>query len=338
MNESDNVTFTHDPFKPYEIQTIEKIIFWPIAAVIVFESSSLLLIFCLHRQLRSVTNIFVVSLTMSDLLNGAILLPCVLLLGLAHPSVQPLMMLVLISSMGNVCGCALDRWIAIKYALRYKGLMVKKTCFKILAGIWSFASILAVIPKVLGPKIERTRLFRQVFLGMILSVLTVLSVSLIAAYGYIFQAVRKHIRFMMDSEISFSGDCNRNSKGKLSLKRLRVELQHSKIFAFTTATFIACWFPLIYINFVADVLLLPHLVPESVLVVSLHTIFLHSVINPCLYGFYQKEIRHLIIQTVFKLKRNKSSTFQPLLNIRRSRAGSEFLNVVQRRDTLFTNI
>lgn len=287
------------------IGLLDKVFLWPVAVLICFESILLLAVFVKNSSLRKAANVVVISLVFSDFLNGIVLLPCVLLVDLDHPVVNTTMMLVLISSFGNVFGCAFDRFVAVRYALSYRRIMQKWFCIKMVVLVWLTAIILAIIPKCIGAKYERSFSFRRVYLGVILSFLFFLTILIFMAYGYIFRTVLAHIRKI--SELNNLTKCRYQ---KSLLYKLRVDLRHTRMFALTAANFLACWFPLIYINFVADVLLQPELAPPTLLKICLYTIFLSSLVNPIIYAYCKTDVRN----EVFKILkwRLKNEDFQTI--------------------------
>ena len=141
------------------------------------------------------------SLCFSDFLNGVVLLPCFLVLGLAHPLLKPLIMLILLSSIGNVLALAIDRWVAIGFALRYKNVVRRSRVKLSVISIWLFSMLVTSVPKFAGPQHEHSPKLRQMFLGVILVVLFITSLFLIAIYGYIYLLARRH-RYLITAQIN----------------------------------------------------------------------------------------------------------------------------------------
>lgn len=107
----------------------------------------------------------------------------------------------------------------------------------------------------------------------------------------IYLSARRH-RYLITAQIKMGRPSI--NKTKVFVWKITLWNKILKIFGLTTFTFGACWFPLIYINLVGDVLLMPQLAPMEMLEISLHTIFESSLINPIVYGYFQKNIRKFI--------------------------------------------
>ena len=292
-NFSFNNSLTGEEFnQPIKIVEWNRFLFWPISIIITLETLILGILILRNRKLRNPANIFVFSLLISDFFNGTFLLPVILTVGLSHPFVNPLIMFVLSSSFLNIFICTLDRFYGVYYALNYRKYMTKSRVQKTLILLWSTTIFLTVLPKMLGPRYENAFSFRRVYLSVIISTIVLMTFVVFGVYIYIFAAVRRQLKLIAANQRTTA-----TAKGCPKLERknklLKENLRTTATILTLNLNFFICWFPLIYINLMADVLGCPELVPEFMLRISLYTVFFSSLMNPLLYGYRQKTIRNI---------------------------------------------
>ena len=276
--------------QPITIFKWNHFLFWPISAFVTLETVVICLLILRNKKLRNPANIFVFSLLVSDFFNGALLLPMILTAGFTHPFINPIIMFVLSSSFLNIFTCTMERFCGVYLALNYRKYMTSSLVKRVLALLWSFSTFLSVLPKILGPRYENALSFRHVYMSVIISFIILMTVIIFAVYVYIFSAVRRQLRAIAQSR-AFGG-CTKGADGRN--KVLKEKLRNTATILTLNLNFFVCWFPLIYINLMADVFDCPQFVPEFMLQISLYTVFFSSLMNPLLYGFRQRTIRKTV--------------------------------------------
>ena len=103
------------------------------------------------------------------------------------------------------------------------------------------------------------------------------------AYFLVFKKLREHFRMLQETTaISISR--------REQTKRLSSEAKVAKVSLILIATFVLCWFPIIYMTSVTA-LGRPEIVPDILPTVSMFTLALSSLINPLLYSFKKEDFR-----------------------------------------------
>ena len=306
MSVANNTTASgHHAYQP---TLPDQIVLWHIAILATFGNATIIIAFCNNRRLRTVTNYFVVSMAVSDLLSASLLLPLYLLLGLANPAVMPLIMFILVALMCNICICTYDRYVAVAKALLYKVIMQRRRVCFLIGCAWCVAAVVSSLPTVLGRRVQQSKLFMPAFLGTVVFSMIFAMLALIGAYVHLFAIAQSHRRFSRSQhsakplleEIHLKDMKQKRLRyvpsffKSISTKKVARELRYVKLFALVGITFIVCWLPFLYMNLVADVLQRPALAPLILQEISLHTIFISSLINPIIYGYYQKDFQRAV--------------------------------------------
>nr|QBL02595.1 biogenic amine-like GPCR [Tripedalia cystophora] len=291
--------------------------------LIVIGNGLVCIAFIYNRRLRSITNHFVVSLAVSDLLVGAILVPFYINNSDDVHIVPPMIIFNLVASLANICGCTYDRYIAIECPLRYKSILTKRRIAFILTIVWITPVLLAPIPKIWeleGRKLGFTKssliLATRIYIGIITFGILLACILLASVYINLFRVARRHMSAMQylqkfqnkENGKKDSMKSNAGGKRRFSVRFLVKEIRATKLFAVVGLTFILCWLPLVYIN-LADVLKLTGMYTPAFQIIALYTIFGNSIINPMIYAFFQKTFR-LTVRGWFECMTSKCSTLR----------------------------
>lgn len=266
-----------------------------IGCAVVVSNALVCILFCRCRALRTITNTFIVSLAISDLMVATVFLPT-FLAGLA---ISPyIIAYILFAYLFNFCGITWDRYQAVLNPLEYRSLVTRAVVYKILALVWTIPLLLAIIPIFWEYRNDIKISAERIYQGFLVTIVTLCSVSISWAYSNIFRATRRQVKWMVEmSETNARIEINsqptsqlrRVSKRRRSMN-ISAEVKAAKVFALVGGTFAVCWLPLIIINvFVA--LGYDDLVPSVFFDVSLYSLVGNALADPLIYSFYKSDYR-----------------------------------------------
>lgn len=261
---------------------------------IVVANSCVCLLVYLHRKLRSYTNGFVVSLAVSDILTGALLLP-LYITAPTLPVTGYVVGAILLTGVANVCAVTLDRYLAIMKPFTYYAIMTRHYV-KFIVGSWVLPLVISIIPLIWdserGPA-HTVYMFLLQGLGVIVPYIFVCT-----AYCRIFNRARIIVRrIRRESSLSWRNHENKN-KGRKNSNEVASEAKVAKMFALIAISFLLSWMPVIYLTSVlaavSDGDLVDKLSPLWLLHFSLFTVALGSMVNPVIYSFFKPDFRSII--------------------------------------------
>ena len=297
--------------------------------------------FLFYKKLRTnVTNYFVISLAISDILTTGLVTSLHLdatikdhqwTLGEFMCSLYTTMYLLAVpSSIINLCAVTVDRYLVLKMPLRYNSLMTPGRAVFIICWLWIYAIIWACLP-VMGWKIDlpavedgycyflSTKEYNiavnvfNFFLPMI-----VMAIS----WSLIFAIVRQHHKRFQKIERSLSLNTNESSNSsngeaaqmkalpsprieKKERKRLRRNVRGSRYIGFIVVLYYFCWFPYVTVSVIAnicEIFSVKYLIPVQLFDVFLVLGFFNSALNPFLYPFHDKHFKEAFKNMWRKIK------------------------------------
>ena len=271
-----------------------------LSLLIVVTNSCVCLLVFLHPKLRTYTNGFVVSLAVSDILTGALLLPLYIALP-THPVTGYIVCAILLTGVANVFLVTLDRYLAIKKPFNYYAVM-RRYFFKFIVGSWIVPLFVSIIPLIWGS--EDSILAQTIYMFMLQGMGVVVPYLFVCiAYYQIFQQARHIVkRLRRDSSLgSWRG--KRDNKDKLkknSNSTMASETKVAKMFALISISFLLSWTPVLYLTSIwyvyaiTDKNTVEMLSPVWLLEFSLFTVALGSAVNPIIYSFFKPDFRGII--------------------------------------------
>lgn len=282
-----------------------------IGCAVVVSNALVCILFCRFRVLRTITNTFIVSLAISDLMVATVFLPTYL----AGLAINPyIIAYILFAYLFNFCGITWDRYQAVLNPLTYRSVVTRTIVYKILALVWTIPLLLAIIPIFWeyrnGVKLHAGRIYQ----GFLVTLVTVCSGLICWAYSRIFGATRRQVKQMIEmheTNARFESNALPDKQSRrLSKKRRSVsistEVKAAKVFALVGGTFAVCWLPLIIINvFVA--LDYTHMIPNAFLHVSLYSLVGNALADPLIYSFYKSDYRRAFRRFFCCKNRNNNS-------------------------------
>ncbi|XP_031558929.1 histamine H2 receptor-like [Actinia tenebrosa] len=244
------------------------------------------------KELRTFTNYFVLSLAVSDVLVGGIMLP------LNHPWVPSsevtghVIMITMLSGVGNICAVTWDRYVAVMEPFTYR-TKLKRYYKKILIILWITAITCSLIP--LAWKDEDTSIYHKVYYVMtILGFVILPYLAIIIGYVRIYARLRYHTAQLKSEGITRS---KREGAQRASLEGKTV-----KVFVVVVVLFLLSWVPVIYMTMVDGVFQQPNLVPSLLQRFNLLVLAVSSLVNPLLYGFMKRDFNGQIKRCLCCLK------------------------------------
>lgn len=296
-----------------------------LAVLIVLSNVCVCCLVCFNKALRTYPNWLIVSLAVSDILTGGVLLP----LYLNEPSsVVPgyLACIILLSGVANLCSVTYDRYIAIMKPLEYPYRSpVMFTRALVLS--WLFPIIYSLLPLLWNTDptrgIHKAYIICLQFFGIVFPY-----IFITFAYVRIFRQVRGSLAMMKDFRIDparrTKNDIDPPPRTKNDKRRTSSDVQVAKVFCIISAAFILCWLPIIYITTASTILNRFDIIPQALVTVSFFTVAISSLVNPLIYAFLKPDFK-LAIRTVFSRRtraQSRESSSGISLVLKKSEEGS----------------
>ncbi|XP_078670392.1 histamine H2 receptor-like [Branchiostoma floridae x Branchiostoma belcheri] len=259
-----------------------------------------------NRRLRNITNYFVVSLAVADLLVGVLVLPFSTIFevtrywnfGLILCNLWvSLDVLCCTASILNLFAISLDRYYAITRPFTYSNKMCRRKAFMAIAVVWIVSLLVSFLPIWVGWNTEDGRLqnvddptqcsfnntnvpyimivaFGTYYIPLIIMCVTYFRIFLIAKeQANRINALQPEVR-----------DANRRQN-----QNLANEHKATRTLAAVLGAFIICWTP--YFTVFTITPLCGCTIPEQLYSVVLWLGYINSLLNPCVYAFMNKEFR-----------------------------------------------
>lgn len=278
-------------------------IFWVLnsvlAAVILAGNSLACAVFLKTRHLRrSYMNIYLVSLAISDICMGALVMPLysVFCSGCKYSLTQHcwwirgLKGVTFGANILNLMAISLDRHEAFFNPLRYTSNMTKRRLTLILTAVWGIPVLLTgarnfwqhSTSKVDALYIDKIYSNILTFIFVIIPFFLLLGINFRILYVIKKQVQRIHVANLSSR--------TRNGRS-MNVRKLKGTLACVVI----VLVYILCWLPRIFYNF-CFLFRRGHLVSPLLIQLSLFFLFLQSSLNPFIYSFYRVEFRQAAIR------------------------------------------
>ena len=316
-----------------------------------------------HRRLRTITNYFIISLAVSDLLIAALSMPFRIHhtlnslcwdLGITVCKVWVFVdLLCSCASITNLSLISIDRILALSFPLSYRDIMTKRRGVGAIAFVWGYSGVIAALSFInWSPgartiaKVECGKFDKYYYVFAITAGFFLPLIILVINYSMVFRVAFTHAKklqlltssAMEPAELSET-DVSRDPRpslvsiGRTERKRRKSivrELKATKTLAIVIGTFIVCWLPFFIIMFVVQ--FCPNCLDnihsygrQFVAIVFAWVLpLLNSAVNPIIYSSFNSDFR-----TAFK------DIFLHACTIRRwdrsghrSSAGDEDISVV----------
>ena len=254
---------------------------------------------CFNKTLRTYTNWLVLSLAVSDILTGGVLLP-MFLIKPASLVTDYFIALILLSGVANICAVTYDRYVAIIKPLLYPYL-APKLFQKILVVSWLIPAIYTILPLAWDKNPTKTIHILYIvcleFFGVVVPY-----IFITFAYVRIFRQVRRSLTMRKDFESA--------RQQRRERRRIASDAQVAKVFCIVSTAFLLSWLPILYSTTVYRVLNRPDLIPVVLDTISPFTTTTSSLVNPLIYAFLKADFR-VAIRNFRKTSQTKVVTKKP---------------------------
>ena len=270
----------------------------------------------LHRRLRTVTNYFIVSLAVSDLLISVLSLPfrinqtlhngtwC-----LGYEVCLTWIITDLICSCASICNLAaisIDRYIAIVHPFRYHSLMTTTVAWVIIGIVWTYSATWAALSSFNWTEAGKQHFFTdrvckksdKIFYTVVTACDFYLPLLIVLVmYGLVFRVAMNQARAV--ASLQPAGGSNNSGRGRRSSINIVKEVKAAKTLAIVVGAFIICWFPFFTFLMISmwnlKLLQPPNLSDDTLK--GLRGTFLYvlpvtnSTLNPIIYALFNREFR-----------------------------------------------
>lgn len=279
-------------------------------AVLGFISTLLNIVVCLivmiEKRLWTITNAFVVSLSVADLLVAAALIPIYIYENFSQshvPITGYLIAFLLLASIFNIGAVTYERYVALTRPLGYRVTMNSTRVAVIISLCWAVPFCISILPLAWNAdpttKYHRVYMFFTVFGFVLLPCL-----AMIWIYVRLLRVVR---RFILRNR-------RRSTWGNRTGERAGNEDKAVIVFAMIFGMFLLSWMPLIYIN-ICQIFDQLELITAPVLYASFYTLLFNTIMDPLIYAFLKKDFSETFKRRWKKASNNNDPKGETLVEI-----------------------
>lgn len=241
--------------------------------------------FRVFQNLRNMTNYFIVSLAVADILVAAISMPVWGAYIITGPEwkfdiwVEQVWscvdILCGVASILHLCFISLERYVCITSPLTYHDRMTTRKAVIAIFGIWSFSIFMAVLKIILWsvppPSYE---------IAVSISCFFIPLVIMLICYMQIYRAAHHQIKKII---LTVHGSPKRFLLSK--------ELKAAKTVGAVIGAFVICWGPFFVLNLVYALCKSCSPIPEEAVLAAKWLHYVNSVLNPIIYACMNKDFR-----------------------------------------------
>lgn len=197
-----------------------------------------------HKSLRTVSNLFITSLAVADLLVGLVIAPVWIVIRcfntehLYMRTIDYLWIHTSVATTFNLCCVTLDRNIAIFHPLRYQDIITRRRCYAAIATVW-FMSLVLPCSRFLVR--ESTAILALWMSFTVITVLIPMIVIVVSSFRIMKAAAQQSKRFIT---------ANNLSQDQEAIKRGRKNFKAAKTVSIVIGLFVVCWLPSLVTSFV----------------------------------------------------------------------------------------
>ena len=285
-----------------------------LACCIIAINLTVIILFIRNRSLKTVTNSFLVSLAASDLLAGLLGIPLSISCSVFRdnnfcPPAQLIWRFISVSTVLHILLVSVDRYIAIKYAMRYHNIVTWTVFFTLTTLAWTSSAFVSLIQlswraNVSMDEDEETNTPQVIYDLTIFALFFAVPLCVMAfTYARIFITVRYHERQIWRYH-------SPSDPEQACAKHNSAQRKTAIIFLAMLIVFIVCWLPYFILSFQEEFAIgYGDTLPVWVLYVFYYyTRFFTSLSNPLLYVLGKKDFREALIQAICKKNKARSES------------------------------
>ena len=291
-------TSTDDVYGPESNGRVLFLIFVSLLIVATIAGNSFVVVaVCTFRELRTVTNYFVVSLASADLAVALLAMPAwliievvpienVLLLDLTTKWIDPFCCS---ASIINATLVSIDRYYAITRPLRYKTVVTPRLAKRSIAAVWGFSVFIAGISFLIFH--ENIKVIHGYVIFLFISLFCIPLGIMSFAYMTICRAAINQLSKMQSTRPGTAP----NDQGKRSSytlerrKRFFRELKITKMLAIIVSLFVICWSPFLVVTLIEA--FTDHEIPIEAAGIIVFLPYVLSCANPWIYTGMNRDFR-----------------------------------------------
>ena len=241
-----------------------------------------LIMYC-DKKLWTITNYFVLSLSVADLLVSAVLIPFFIAENFTETATSGhLVAFLLVASIYNMCAVTYERYIALTRPFHYRSIMSKRKALYVIALAWVVPTLTSLLP--IAWEANLSTVFHEVYVIILVFIIVLVPcIAMIAIYLRLFFVVRSYLR----------RNRRRTTKGNRTGDRAGSEEKATLVFALILAMFLLCWLPIIWMN-ICVVFKRSDLINMSLQYASFFTIVLNTVLDPLIYALFKKDFNDAV--------------------------------------------
>lgn len=277
------------------------------------------LIVYLHRRLRTVTNYFIVSLAVSDLLISVLSVPFRIhqtlhngVFCLSSELCWTWIITDLICACASICNLAaisVDRYIAIVHPFRYHSVMTTTTGWVIIAIVWIYSAIWAALSSFNWTAFGEQHFFTNYTCKKTDKIFYTVATTMdfyvpllivLVMYGLVFRVAMNQARAVA----SLQPTSNRDGRGRRFSINIVKEVKAAKTLAIVVGAFVVCWFPFFTCLLISlwnfELISPPRLSVETLK--GLRGTFMYvlptinSTLNPIIYALFNRDFRTAFVR------------------------------------------
>lgn len=292
-----------------------------------------------HRLRNNVTNYYIASLALSDLLTAALVIPLEIDTFI-NDSIwkkgetmcriwTTLYLLAAPGSIINLCAVTLDRFIVLRVPLRYTELMTPRKAVIVIVCLWVYALVTACLPVMGWKNTDHNNVLQgECYFNMTPEYTTLMNIVnflipmifMAICWSLIYQIARKHqrrvkrlARSMSVNETTMSLTMNgvngvsgrpSISDGTQTKKSIKKHLKGSKYIAIIVGVFFVCWLPYTLLSLSVSVCgdKCYYATPRELAIMLLIMGYLNSALNPYLYPFHDRQFKEAFKNILFDVQ------------------------------------
>jgi len=241
-----------------------------------------------NTRLLTVTNAFVVSLSVSDLLVAAVFVPIYIEEEYTMSKVAIsgyIIAFLLLASIFNLCAVTYERYVALTKPFGYRTIMNKRKTAGIIFTSWFFPLIICLLP-IAWDANPSSKFHKGYLITLVVVFVLFPCIGMVWVYARLLKIVRSFIQ----------RNRRRTSYGNKTGERAGTEEKAARVFAIILGMFLLCWLPFMYIN-ACQAFQLYRLITNSLLYTSFFTLLLNTILDPLIFAFLKRDFKECLFRS-----------------------------------------